>query len=163
MSFTACLDRSDKKILAALRIALGWLFFYAGITKILNPAWSAKGYLLGSKTFAGFYAWLASDAVLPIVDFLNEWGLTLIGVSLIVGAFVRLSSLLGALMMILYWFPVLDFPKVEHGYLVDDHVVYAAAMLYFAAAKAGRTCGLEARVAKALRLDRWPRLQAWLG
>ncbi len=163
MSFTACLDRSDKKLLAAARIALGWLFFYAGITKVLNPAWSAKGYLLGSKTFAGFYAWLASDAVLPIVDFLNEWGLTLIGASLIVGVFVRLSSLLGALMMILYWFPVLDFPKVEHGYLVDDHVVYAVVMLYLAAAKAGRAYGLEDRVAKTLRLERRPKLQAWLG
>ncbi len=159
----ATLDRSDKTFLAAARIALGWLFFYAGITKVLNPAWSAKGYLMGSKTFSGFYAWLASDAVIPVVDFLNEWGLTLIGLSLIVGAFVRLSSLLGALMMFLYWLPVLDFPKVEHGYLVDDHVVYALVLLYFAAAKAGRSCGIEARLAKLLALEKRPKLAAWLG
>lgn len=157
------LDRSDKKILAALRIALGWLFIYAGITKVLAASWSAKGFLMGAKTFPAFYAWLASDGVLPVVDFLNEWGLTLIGVSLILGAFVRLSSLLGALMMVMYWFPGLEFPRVDHGYLVDDHVVYALAMLYFAAAKAGRAYGLETRVAKTLRLERWPKLQAWLG
>ena len=159
----AALDRSDKRLLAAARIALGWLFFYAGITKVLNPAWSAKGYLLGSKTFSGFYAWLASDAVLPIVDFMNEWGLTLLGASLILGVFVRLTSLLGALMMFLYWLPVLDFPKVEHGYLVDDHVVYALVLLYFAAVKAGRHCGLEARAAKTLGLEKRPGLAGWLG
>lgn len=163
VNFTAWLDRSDKKLLCVARIALGWIFFYAGITKVLNPAWSAKGYLASSKTFSGFYSWLASDAVLPVVDFMNEWGLTLIGVSLIVGAFVRLSSLLGALMMVLYWFPVLDFPKVGHGYIVDDHIVYALVLLYFAAVKAGRHHGLEMRVAKTLRLERYPRLSAWLG
>jgi len=159
-----CLDRSDKKILAALRIALGWLFFYAGITKVLNPAWSAKGYLLGAKTFAGAYAWLASDGVIPVVDFLNRWGLTLIGAAMILGVFVRLSGMLGAAMMILYYFPVLMFPKIgANSYLVDDHIVYAIVMLYFAAAKAGRHYGLEAWAAKTLRLERWPRLAAWLG
>lgn len=160
---TDCLDRSDKKFLAALRIALGWLFFYAGITKVLNPAWSAKGYLLGSKTFAGFYAWLASDGVLPIVDFVNEWGLTLLGVSLMLGVFVRLSSLLGALMMFLYWLPVLDFPKVEHGWLVDDHVIYALVLLFFAAVKAGRWYGLEERCAKLPICAKYPKLREWLG
>lgn len=161
--FTDRLDRSGTLFLAAARIALGWLFFYAGITKVLNPAWSAKGYLSGSKTFSGFYSWLASDGVLPIVDFLNEWGLTLIGVSLIVGALVRLSSLLGALMMVMYWFPVLDFPKVDHGYLVDDHIVYALVLLYFAAVKAGRRYGIEERVAKILGLEKRPKLATWLG
>ena len=157
------LDRSDKKLLAAARIALGWLFFYAGITKLLAPAWSAKGFLLGAKTFTGFYAWLASDGVLPVVDFMNEWGLTLLGVSLILGVFVRLSGLLGALLMVLYWFPGLDFPKVDHGYLVDDHVIYALVLLYFAAVKAGRWYGLEERCAKLPICAKYPRLRAWLG
>ena len=166
MSFLCsdCFDRSDKKFLAALRVALGWLFFYAGITKVLNPAWSAKGYLLGAKTFAGFYAWLASDGVLPVVDFLNKWGLTLIGVSLIVGLFVRLSSLLGALMMLMYYFPVLQFPKIgANSFLVDDHIVYALAMLAFAAARAGRTWGLDARWAKLPLNAKIPKLREWLG
>ena len=160
---TDCLDRSDKKILAALRIALGWLFFYAGITKVLNPAWSAKGYLLGAKSFSGFYAWMASDGVLPLVDFMNKWGLTLLGLSLILGVAVRLFSLFGAGLMILYWLPVLDFPRVEHGYLVDDHVIYALALLFFAAVKAGRWYGLEERCAKLPICAKYPKLREWLG
>src|SRR5688572_4152902 len=156
---TDCLDRSDKKILAALRIALGWLFFYAGITKVLDSDWSAKGYLLGAKTFSGFYAWLASDGILPLIDFVNKWGLTLLGVSLILGVAVRLFSLFGAALMLLYWLPVLDFPRVGHGYLVDDHVVYALVLLFFAAAKAGRWYGLEERCAKLPFCAKYPKLR----
>ncbi len=156
-------ERFDKKMLAALRIALGWLFFYAGITKVLNPEWTSKGYLLASKTFTGFYAWLASDGVLPIVDFMNQWWLTLLGVSLILGIFVRLSSVLGAGMMLLYWFPVLAFPYVDHGYLVDDHIVYALALLYFAAVRAGRWYGFEDAVARLPIFVKYPKLRGRLG
>lgn len=41
--------------LLLLRATLGWLFFYAGLTKVLNPAWSAAGYLNGAKTLPDFY------------------------------------------------------------------------------------------------------------
>ncbi|WKZ29104.1 MAG: DoxX family protein [Patescibacteria group bacterium] len=156
------LEQSDKRLLALLRVALGWLFFYAGFTKVINPAWSAKGYLLGAKSFSGFYAWLASDGVLPIVDFMNQWGLTLLGISLILGIAVRLSSVLGAFMMLMYWFPVLDFPRVDHGYLVDDHIVYALVLLYFAAVGAGRHYGLGERCARLPFCMRSPKLRAWL-
>jgi thiosulfate dehydrogenase [quinone] large subunit len=156
------LERHNKKILALLRVALGWLFFYAGFTKLINPAWSAKGYLLGAKTFSGFYTWLTSDSVMPIVDFVNEWGLTLLGASLILGIAVRFSSMLGALMMLLYWFPVLTFPYVDHGYLVDDHIVYALVLLYFAAIGAGRYYGLGERCSRLPLCARYPKLRAWL-
>src|SRR3989338_4979846 len=37
----------QKFSLFLLRIAMGWLMFYAGITKILDPNWSAAEYLTG--------------------------------------------------------------------------------------------------------------------
>lgn len=163
LNFAEGLDRSGSKILAILRVALGWLFFYAGITKVMNQAWSAKGYLLSSKTFPEFYAWLASDGVLPVVDFINKWGLTLLGVALILGICVRLASLLGALMMVMYWFPVLTFPKVAHGYIVDEHIIYALVLIYFAAVRAGRTYGLENACARLPLCSKYPGLRAWLG
>ncbi len=151
-------------ILGLLRFALGILYFYAGITKILNPEWTSKGYLLSAKTFTAFYAWLASPSMLPITDFMNEWGLTLLGVSLILGVFVRLSSVLGALMMILYYFPILDFPYVgAHSFLVDEHIVYALVLLYFAAVRAGRVYGLENWCSNLLICSKHPRLREWLG
>jgi thiosulfate dehydrogenase [quinone] large subunit len=156
------LGSSEAKFLLVVRLAVGWFFFYAGITKILDPAWSAKGYLMGAKTFSGFYGWLASPANIGWVNFLNEWGLTLIGLSLILGLGVRLGSLLGALLMLLYYFPVLEFPKVEHGFIVDDHIIYAAILLFFAAIRAGRYYGLDNWCANLPICRRYPRLhQIW--
>jgi thiosulfate dehydrogenase [quinone] large subunit len=137
--------------------------FYAGITKVLNPAWSAKGYLLGAKTFPGFYQWLASPGILPVINFVNAWGLTMLGVSLILGIGVRLSSVLGAVLMILYWFPVLQFPYVEHGFLVDEHVIYALVLLYFAAVRAGRVWGLENWCANLPICRKFSKYHAWVG
>src|SRR3989338_9860629 len=86
-----------------LRITLGWMFFYAGITKILDSNWSAAGYLEASKTFPDFYQWLLQPGILPFVNFINEWGLTLLGISLILGLFVRLNSILGSILMLMYY------------------------------------------------------------
>jgi thiosulfate dehydrogenase (quinone) large subunit len=130
-----------------LRISLGWLFFYAGITKILDPSWSAAGYLNGAKTFSGLYQWLASPELISITNFLNEWGLTLIGISLLFGVGVRVSGILGAVMMIAYYFPILEFPHVGgHSYLVDEHIVYATSLLLVAFGSAGRYWGLEGKI-----------------
>ncbi|MEK7123206.1 MAG: DoxX family membrane protein, partial [Patescibacteria group bacterium] len=118
--------------LVAVRIALGWVMLYAGVTKIINPVWSAAGYLNTAKTFSGFYAWLTQPGILPVVNFVNEWGLTLLGVSLILGVFVRLSGILGAILMILYYFPGLTFPMVgKTAFIVDEHIIYALTLLFF--------------------------------
>jgi thiosulfate dehydrogenase [quinone] large subunit len=143
----------EDKALVTVRVVIGWLFFYAGYSKLTNPDWSAAGYLQGAETFNGFYQWLASDGMIGITNFLNAWGLTLIGIALILGLFTRLASFLGAMMMILYWFPVLTFPTVEHGFLVDDHIVYAALLVYLGLARAGRIGGLDAKY----------HLKNWLG
>lgn len=149
--------------LTFLRVALGWLFFYAGITKVLNPAWSAAGYLNGAKTFAGFYHFLAGPGVLPVTNFLNEWGLTLIGAALILGIAVRLAGTLGAAMMLLYYLPILDFPYPNaHAFLVDEHIVYAAALLLLAALRAGRVMGLENWCANLPICRRFPALHRLL-
>lgn len=133
----------QKTALFLLRIATGWLFFYAGITKVLDPAWTSAGYLAGAKTFTGFYQFLLQPGVLPVVDFLNQWGLTLIGAALILGIFVRLSSAAGILLMLLYYLPILQFPYPnEHAYIVDEHIIYITALLVLAAFNAGKTWGL---------------------
>ena len=147
-----------------LRISLGWLMFYAGITKILNPEWSARGYLGGAATFTSFYQWLASPNVLPFIDAINEWGLTFLGISLILGLYVRLSASLGAVLMILYYFPVLQFPHVPpHSYLVDEHVVYALALVVLAVFRSGRMWGLHRWASRLPYCRRFPKLMNWLG
>ncbi len=138
------MNKGSRVSLFLLRLALGVLFFYAGITKVLNPQWSAAGYLKASKTLPGLYAWLAAPQNIGWVNFLNEWGLTLLGLSLFFGILVRFSAPLAALMMALYFLPILNFPYVgEHYFLVDDHIVFilGLALLYFG--RAGEYLGLD--------------------
>ncbi|MFY9463143.1 MAG: DoxX family protein [Candidatus Sungiibacteriota bacterium] len=154
----------QKISLFLLRISMGWLFFWAGITKILNPAWSAVGYLHNAKTFADFYTWLASPAMLPLINFVNAWGLTLLGVSLILGIGVRLSAFFGAALMILYYIPILDFPYPNpRAFIIDEHIIYALALILLAALRAGRIGGLENWCANLPLCAKFPRLRAWLG
>lgn len=145
-----------------LRLVMGWLMLYAGLTKVLNPYWSAKGYLMGAQTFSGFYQWLASPGILPVINFVNEWGLTLLGISLILGIFVRLSSILGAFLMMLYYFPVLQFPYVgQHFFIVDEHIIYALVLLFFFAVGAGRQWSISNWCRKLPVCSRYPKLHNW--
>jgi len=137
--------RSHKGAIALvlLRLALGWLFFYAGWSKITNPDWSAVGYLTNANTFPDFFAKLAQPEVLPLVNTLNEWGLLLIGVALLLGLFTRAAAFAGVVLMVLYYLPVLNFPHVAHGYLIDDHIIYIAALFVLIAQNAGKHFGLD--------------------
>lgn len=135
-----------------LRVSLGWVMFYAGITKILDPKWTAKGYIAGAKMFPTFYGSLLTNPTnLMIIDFLNKWGLTLIGVSLMLGFLVRFSSPFGAALMMLYYFPVLDFPYAsgKNYYIVDFHIIFALTFIVLLIGDAGKYWGLDYYRAKA--------------
>lgn len=158
------MTKFQKISLFLLRISMGWLMFYAGITKILNPEWSAAGYLKSAKTFPGLFNWFTRPEILPTTNFINEWGLTLLGIVLILGIFVRLGSILGVILMMLYYFPVLTFPYIaQHSYIVDEHIIYALVLLLFAAIRAGRYWGLENWCAKLPVCSKFPRLRSWFG
>lgn len=133
-----------KMAVFLLRVALGFLFFYAGIIKVLNPEWSAAGYLNSAKTFSGLYHWFASADNLGWINFVNEWGLTLIGLCLITGLFVRWVSLGGMLFMFSYYLPILQFPYAgDHSFLVDEHIIYILVLLFFFVSNAGINWGLD--------------------
>lgn len=141
------MNKSLRYSLVLLRISLGWLFFYAGITKVFDSSWSAVGYLQSAKTFSGIYQWLASASNIGWINFVNEWGLVLIGAALIVGFKTRIVALLGAGLMLLYYFPILDFPYVgEHSLLVDEHIIYIFSLLILARMRAGEYWGLDSRM-----------------
>jgi thiosulfate dehydrogenase [quinone] large subunit len=141
--------------LLLLRVGTGFLMFYAGLTKIMNPEWSAVGYLENAKTFPEFFQWFLQPGILPITNLINEWGLTLLGASLILGVGVRLSSALGALLMLLYYFPVLDFPNIApYYYIIDDHIIYALVLILLSVMRAGHVWGLDSLL-KRNKLARW--------
>ena len=139
---------NQKITLLLLRLSLGWYMFYAGITKVLDPNWSAEGYLKGAKILSGFYLWFASPGILPFINFINEWGLTLLGVSLILGVFVKYSAPLGALLMLLYYLPLGIIHPDAHSLVVDDHVILGLLLVYFTFKGSGGWWSLEKYLGK---------------
>lgn len=133
----------------SLRLVMGWTLFQAGIVKVIDPSWTAAGYLQNAipdgNPFMGVWMGMSGD---PVTDMLVMWGLTLTGLGLMVGAFVRLSAFFGAVMMLLFWASslqggLLQGLPVEHGWVVDDHVVYALLLFGLGALGAGRILGVD--------------------
>lgn len=144
--FSLKVDDGALVALLALRLSLGWLFFYAGITKVFDADWSAAGYLKAAKTFPALFQWFATPANIDWVNFVNEWGLTLIGLALLLGLFVRWASFAGVFFMALYYLAGLNFPYPnEHSFIVDEHIIYLFVFLFFAFSNAGIFYGLDAR------------------
>lgn len=138
-----------------LRLALGLLFFFAGWSKLTTDGWTAAGFLQNAT--GPFASWFQSLAGSGLVDFLNMWGLTLIGVALVLGLFMRTASFFGIVLMGLYYFA--DFAgNTAHG-LIDEHIVYIVVLLLFLVGGFGHVWGLDALVER--RLDhrsKWARL-----
>ncbi|MBX7256807.1 MAG: DoxX family protein [Candidatus Hydrogenedentes bacterium] len=135
-----------------LRVLIGWHFLYEGVVKLAAEKWSAGSYLASSRGFlSGFYHWLASDpTILRVTDLMNMWGLTLIGVALILGLFTRTASLFGALLLGFYYmayppFAGLDFgaPSEGHYLLVNKTLVEMVALLALASIRPGIQLGLD--------------------
>ena len=144
------MSRFEETSLFFLRLALGWVLLYAGWEKVITPGWSAAGYLNSAKTFHAFYAWLANSGMIQTVNFITEWGLVILGLALIFGIAVKLAGILGAILMLLFYFPVLNgvYPDAN-SYIVDVHIVYAFALLLIASLGAGKMWQLESWFKKA--------------
>jgi uncharacterized membrane protein YphA (DoxX/SURF4 family) len=104
-------------LLLLIRIAIGWHFLYEGITKIIAANWSSAAYLAGSKwIFAPAFQYMAANAgIVSVVDFLNIWGMTLVGLGLMFGLFTRLASAGGAIMLLFYF---IAYPPIP-GYMLN--------------------------------------------
>jgi len=126
------MSNTAQKLTTLLRILLGWFMFFAGLEKVLNPTWTAKDFLLHAQTFPQLYTWFAQPYNIIWIDPVNAWGITLVGVAFLLGIFVRPAAWVGALLMIMYYFPQVAFPVVPHGYIVEEHLIYATAFLLVA-------------------------------
>jgi thiosulfate dehydrogenase [quinone] large subunit len=98
-------SNSQLSLLVVLRIVIGWHFLYEGVTKIINPNWSSIGFLLDSKgPFAGLFKSMASNAdLVSVIDFMNVWGLTFIGLGLITGLLTQVATIAGMVLMAFYY------------------------------------------------------------
>jgi uncharacterized membrane protein YphA (DoxX/SURF4 family) len=123
------------------RIIIGWHFLYEGIAKLMDGGWSAESYLVNARgPFSGFFHAMASNpAVLEVVNFLNVWGLILIGLGLFLGLFARVAVYGGILLLFFYYiahppFQVYNFGSVQEGHnlLVDKTFIELMALVILA-------------------------------
>ncbi|ODT57183.1 MAG: DoxX subfamily [Paludibacter sp. 47-17] len=124
--------------LVVLRVLTGWYFLYEGLVKLLSPSWSAYGYLMDSKGWlTSFFIGIAeSPVMLEVVNYLNIYGLVLIGLSLLLGVFARAGSIGAIVMLALFYLshpPLMDVSYVlrpEGSYLwVDKNLIILASVL----------------------------------
>ena len=97
--------RLTNLVMTMLRVAIGWHLLYEGLTKLLNPEWTAAGYLQSATgPLAGmFQGMAANDTLLALINVLNTWGLLLIGLGLFLGLFTRISQVAGMALLLLYY------------------------------------------------------------
>lgn len=100
-------DYSGLKLwsLVTLRVLIGWHFLYEGLIKLVNPDWSAVGFLLDSQgVFAKMFISMASNPeMLNVIDILNTWGLILVGLGLIMGVLNKYATWGGIALLALYF------------------------------------------------------------
>ena len=109
-------NKLTKWALTIVRTAIGWHFLYEGVAKIMSSGWSSAAYLTNSKwIFSPLFQWMAGNsAVIAAVDFLNIWGMILVGLGLITGLFARWAAAGGTLMLLFYF---VAYPPIP-GYMV---------------------------------------------
>ena len=118
----------------------------------MNPGWSSDGYLLDSQGwFSGIFHWLASnESLLKFSDTLNEWGLLIIGLCLIVGLFEKIAAIGGIILIGLYYlshppFIGLTFAAPGEGsyLIINKNVIEMAALAVLFYFPSSRIIGVD--------------------
>jgi len=142
----------QSSFLVLLRLLIGWHFLYEGIVKLWSSNWSAGGYLADSGgVFKDFFFWMAgNDQILAIVDFLNIWGLILVGLGLMLGIFTRWATFGGIVLLAFYYLshpPLINseyaLPSEGSYLIVNKNLIELAALLVLFVFPTGKQVGFD--------------------
>ena len=124
--------------LTFLRVLIGWHFLYEGMVKLFSPGgWTAEFFLANSVgPLSPLFKLLANNETsLFLVDQLNIWGLTIIGLGLFLGFYTRILKLMGMVLLFLYYaayppFAIFDVAVPLEGsyWIVNKNLVELAAL-----------------------------------
>jgi thiosulfate dehydrogenase [quinone] large subunit len=146
------LPRGPMIAITVLRVMVGWHFLYEGIAKLSSPTWSAAGYLKQARgPFAELFKWLAGQPnLLANADLITMWGLTIVGILLILGLFTRLASLGGIGFILLFYLcnpPFVGYfysiPSEGSYLIVNKNLVELCALVVILVTGSGRFAGLD--------------------
>jgi thiosulfate dehydrogenase [quinone] large subunit len=121
--------------LTALRILIGWHLLYEGLIKVIDPTWSAASYLNAAKgPFASFFKSMALNSnILEIINLLNQWGLVIIGISLMIGLLSRWACIGGILLLFLYYISNPPFIGLVNEMYEGDYLIVSKNLIEISA------------------------------
>jgi len=141
----------QRFFLLLMRVTIGWHFLYEGYVKIISTGWSAAGYLHAAPgPFAGLFEFVVDHAwMVKFADFVMLYGLTAIGLCLILGFFTRIAALGAAGLLLLFYIsnpPLIgvQFMPGEGSYLiVNKNLVELTAAMVLVVFPSGLFWGLD--------------------
>ena len=148
----ARLSRSAMIAITVLRVVVGWHFLYEGIAKLTSSSWSAAGYLRASRgPFAALFRWIAGHPqMLDNANLITMYGLTVVGVLLMLGLLTRLAATGGIAFILLFYLcnpPFVGYfytIPTEGSYLiVNKNVVELCALAVILLTRSGLFAGLD--------------------
>jgi thiosulfate dehydrogenase [quinone] large subunit len=146
------LARGPMIAITVLRVVVGWHFLYEGIAKLTSSTWTSAGYLKQARgPFAELFKWLANQPnLLDYSNLVTSWGLTIVGLLLILGLFTRLASIGAAGFLVLFYLANPPFVgyfyslPMEGSYLVvNKNGVEFCATIVILVTGSGRFAGLD--------------------
>jgi thiosulfate dehydrogenase [quinone] large subunit len=150
-----------------LRVVIGWHFLYEGVSKLTSSTWSAAGYMKASRgPLAEFFRWIASQPhLLDNANLITMYGLTLVGVLLMLGLFTRLAAAGGIGFILLFYLcnpPFIGYfyaiPTEGTYLIVNKNLVELCALVVILLTGTGRFAGLDGIVRGLFVRLRRPRL-----
>lgn len=119
------------------------------VDSMCSEAWISGGSptsgFLQFATSGPFQDTFSSLAGVAVVDWLFMLALLLLGVSLVLGIGVNMAAVGGSVLMLLMW--AATFPPQNHPFM-DDHVIYALALIVILMANGSQKLGFGKRWAK---------------
>jgi thiosulfate dehydrogenase [quinone] large subunit len=142
-------SRNSPLFFALTRISLGLVFLWAFFDKLFGLGYATcRNQVTDAVTYGCDAAWISGGSPTngfltratsgPLADFYqslagNQWvdwmfmiGLLAIGTALVLGIAMKLAAFSGALMLLMMWSAAL-WP--QNNPLIDDHIVYALALI----------------------------------
>ena len=147
-----------SRTIAGVRMATSVFFLLFGEYKVTGPGFAHGGFQTYLRDFiansaVSFYRPVLADLILPHAVFFGYVvgiGELLIGISLLIGFWVRPASILGILFLInmllsTWWGPGHGVPLWRYFGAELDHLPLLLLLIIFFAADAGRVWGLDGR------------------
>lgn len=159
---TVSVGRLGGVAIAALRLAMGFVFMWPFLDKLFGLGYSTasdKSWISGGSPTKGFLSGVDVGPFESVFhSFAGAWwanllfmaGLFAIGLALILGVALRIAAVAGSLLLVFMWaasWPMAQFtsagePTRSTNPFLDDHLVYAIVLVVLAVIGAGRFFGL---------------------